>query len=119
MVAVLFLIEALQLRARDTQQHDLLTRLVQHRRGFKPDIAAAYHDDLLLGFRRCLHRIGIGARAHALHAGQGAAGDREHERMRSEERRVGKEWVSTCRSRWSTYHYKQIKNETRSEETTP
>src|SRR3546814_14118746 len=26
---------------------------------------------------------------------------------RSEERRVGKECVSTCRSRWSTYHYKQ------------
>src|SRR3546814_11561291 len=25
---------------------------------------------------------------------------------RSEERRVGKECVSTCRSRWSTYHYK-------------
>src|SRR3546814_9077585 len=24
--------------------------------------------------------------------------------MRSEERRVGKECVSTCRSRWSTYH---------------
>src|SRR3546814_11822026 len=24
--------------------------------------------------------------------------------MRSEERRVGKEWVSTCRSRWSPYH---------------
>src|SRR3546814_12839223 len=23
--------------------------------------------------------------------------------VRSEERRVGKEWVSTCRSRWSTY----------------
>src|SRR3546814_12512150 len=23
---------------------------------------------------------------------------------RSEERRVGKEWVSTCRSRWSSYH---------------
>src|SRR3546814_5531116 len=23
---------------------------------------------------------------------------------RSEERRVGKEWVSTCRSRWSQYH---------------
>src|SRR3546814_13857331 len=28
-------------------------------------------------------------------------------RMRSEERRVGKECVSTCRSRWSTYHYKK------------
>src|SRR3546814_9007220 len=26
---------------------------------------------------------------------------------RSEERRVGKECVSTCRSRWSTYHYKK------------
>src|SRR3546814_13695370 len=25
-------------------------------------------------------------------------------RHRSEERRVGKEWVSTCRSRWSPYH---------------
>src|SRR3546814_20468321 len=27
-------------------------------------------------------------------------------RPRSEERRVGKEWVSTCRSRWSPYPYK-------------
>src|SRR3546814_19620270 len=24
--------------------------------------------------------------------------------VRSEERRVGKEWVRTCRSRWSPYH---------------
>src|SRR3546814_14206376 len=24
--------------------------------------------------------------------------------VRSEERRVGKEWFSTCRSRWSPYH---------------
>src|SRR3546814_13165490 len=31
----------------------------------------------------------------------GFAGDRE---ARSEERRVGKECVSTCRSRWSPYH---------------
>src|SRR3546814_12248440 len=28
-----------------------------------------------------------------------------HEGRRSEERRVGKECVSTCRSRWSPYHY--------------
>src|SRR3546814_2266658 len=27
-----------------------------------------------------------------------------HQRDRSEERRVGKECVSTCRSRWSSYH---------------
>src|SRR3546814_11493302 len=31
-------------------------------------------------------------------------------RTRSEERRVGKECVSTCRSRWSPYHYKKTKN---------
>src|SRR3546814_14755091 len=29
---------------------------------------------------------------------------------RSEERRVGKECVSTCRSRWSPYHYKKNNN---------
>src|SRR3546814_18338342 len=29
---------------------------------------------------------------------------RHQSRWRSEERRVGKECVSTCRSRWSTYH---------------
>src|SRR3546814_16988623 len=32
--------------------------------------------------------------------------------MRSEERRVGKECVSTCRSRWSTYHYKKKRHNT-------
>src|SRR3546814_13745637 len=30
--------------------------------------------------------------------------------LRSEERRVGKECVSTCRSRWSPYHKKKNKN---------
>src|SRR3546814_11363406 len=29
---------------------------------------------------------------------------------RSEERRVGKEWVSTCRSRWSLYHSQEKKD---------
>src|SRR3546814_17529507 len=28
-------------------------------------------------------------------------------KLRSEERRVGKECVDTCRSRWSPYHYKK------------
>src|SRR3546814_12469823 len=32
---------------------------------------------------------------------------RRHALDRSEERRVGKECVSTSRSRWSPYHYKQ------------
>src|SRR3546814_12065393 len=30
--------------------------------------------------------------------------------VRSEERRVGKVCVSTCRSRWSPYHYTNINN---------
>src|SRR3546814_9406211 len=33
-----------------------------------------------------------------------AFGDLDRETVRSEERRVGKECVSTCRSRWSPYH---------------
>src|SRR3546814_17173773 len=32
------------------------------------------------------------------------------EQIRSEERRVGKECVRTCRSRWSPYHYKKKYN---------
>src|SRR3546814_16398487 len=32
---------------------------------------------------------------------------RRQNRRRSEERRVGKEWVSTCRTWWSPYHYKK------------
>src|SRR3546814_12902458 len=34
-------------------------------------------------------------------------GDGRFLRLRSEERRVGKECVSTCRSRWSPYHTKK------------
>src|SRR3546814_18766447 len=30
---------------------------------------------------------------------------------RSEERRVGKEWVRTCRSLWARYHYKNKKKQ--------
>src|SRR3546814_20069718 len=33
----------------------------------------------------------------------------EQQRERSDERRVGKECVSMCRSRWSPYHYKKKK----------
>src|SRR3546814_14331599 len=35
---------------------------------------------------------------------EGIARDRRGMAMRSEERRVGKECVRTCRSRWSPYH---------------
>src|SRR3546814_2637750 len=47
-----------------------------------------------------------GARAAQGAAWQGAVAAQRHpaRRGRSEERRVGKECVSTCRSRWSPYH---------------
>src|SRR3546814_15793171 len=37
-----------------------------------------------------------------------------HPGERSEERRVGKEFVSTCRPRWSPYHTKKKKTDTTS-----
>src|SRR3546814_14212521 len=36
--------------------------------------------------------------------GAAVAEGRQHPPLRSEERRVGKECVSTCRSRWTPYH---------------
>src|SRR3546814_20209252 len=38
---------------------------------------------------------------------------RENAERRSEESRVGKECVRTCRSRWSTYHYKKKNKKTK------
>src|SRR3546814_12872555 len=69
--------------------------------------------------------------SHSKQATQGSAGDARQipgcplppatggkahrcpvRRLRSEERRVGKECVSTCRSRWSPYHHEKKKSET-------
>src|SRR3546814_2989578 len=47
------------------------------------------------------HDAGRGPYPHAPAEGPAGGG------TRSEERRVGKECVSTCRSRWSPYHYKK------------
>src|SRR3546814_11493985 len=55
---------------------------------------------------RSAEAFGVLVTATGLHP---AAVERLSERaraQRSEERRVGKECVSTCRSRWSPYHYK-------------
>src|SRR3546814_14110892 len=42
---------------------------------------------------------------------------KKNEPERSEERRVGKECVSTCRTRWSPYHYKKKINRYRENRT--
>src|SRR3546814_17158689 len=55
----------------------------------------------------------VDIKAPALHRYRPADGDKTSWVMpepRSEERRVGKECVSTCRSRWSPYHYKTTRN---------
>src|SRR3546814_13716595 len=44
----------------------------------------------------------------------GGHGARAGRRLRSEERRVGKECVSTCRSRWSPYPQKKTQMKTQS-----
>src|SRR3546814_20496037 len=80
MLAVILIIEARQILARDArehaverfQEHDLLARLGQHGRPLEPDIAAADHHDLLRGFRGGLHRIRVGTRAPPPHAGHAA-----------------------------------------------
>src|SRR3546814_18909413 len=70
--------------------------------------AEALQPDLI-----ALHRNGEIAPRELDAAAQAVAAIREVQRQaapnavregRSEERRVGKECVSTCRSRWSTYH---------------
>src|SRR3546814_19358235 len=72
------------------------------------------HDPLGSGIRRSLFfpnprnpaarlgRPGLGARRRSNHHGRPCF-------RRSEERRVGKECVSTCRSRWSPLHKKRTK----------
>src|SRR3546814_4007452 len=47
---------------------------------------------------------GLRPRAQAVLPPARRPGGRDPRRPRSEERRVGKECVSTCRSRWSPYH---------------
>src|SRR3546814_17777081 len=60
-----------------------------------------------IGLERLLERLRLEQHRQP---GQGPFGGRrrgERGQRRSEERRVGKECVSTCRSRWSPYHSKK------------
>src|SRR3546814_14435079 len=70
-----------------------------------PDAAAPLEtlDDLVRAVDRCT-RCPLYRHATQGVAGEGPASARIMLVGRSEERRVGKECVSTCRSRWSPYH---------------
>src|SRR3546814_19734259 len=85
----------------DLIDHEIARRLVRQR-GLRDEIR------ILAGCRREVERVDqIGVRqilqARTRTIFEQAAADGQRPR-RSEERRVGKEGVSTCRSRWSPYH---------------
>src|SRR3546814_14540534 len=98
-------------------RHAVLTRLFDYRRiiGIKEDIKLRLIQILdVFGRCRFLDAVGI-IEHHAKVADAPDAGLAAHRRLarfdariaedaRSEERRVGKECVSTCRSRWWPYH---------------
>src|SRR3546814_11876183 len=70
--------------------------------GTPPAAAAAEGPALALAGRRRAGAVVRIAGRRVCHGRRARAGP-----DRSEERRVGKECVSTCRSRWSPYHYKK------------
>src|SRR3546814_4662249 len=76
--------------ARDVQQHDLVHRpLVESLHGVHRVVV----DDVGVLEPDGLHHLSVAQDE-----------DRNEALLRSEERRVGKECVSTCRSRWSPEH---------------
>src|SRR3546814_17926526 len=85
----------------DVCSSDLALRVGQRRR-LRP--VADRGDDL--GVVVALGVAEVAFVAYVLHAEQAK---RRRGGIRSEERRVGKECVSTCRSRWSPYHEKKKK----------
>ena len=74
--------------------------------------AEALYRELLRGVRNMLrtdtHLVGITSGgawlAQRLHADLGSAGQYGVISSRSKERRIGKECIPPCRSRWSPYH---------------
>src|SRR3546814_11662346 len=66
--------------------------------------------------RRLSSISAIAGRSCSTTSGPAPSGEPELKGGRSEERRVGKECVSTCRSRWSPYHEKKKKHKSDSHE---
>src|SRR3546814_21062173 len=69
-----------------------------------------YAGNLALGIRDSIINAGVLLADDNLAMTASDAGHNLTFTNRSEERRVGKECVSTCRTRWSPYHYKNKQN---------
>src|SRR3546814_11318820 len=77
--------------------------LISTGKGWAPQVDG-YGDAIALMHECCGELLGLRIRAaYAILLAKGLHAGRVYAR-RSEERRVGKEGVSTCRSRWSRYH---------------
>src|SRR3546814_8983816 len=64
-----------------------------------------FHQRLDLRFQLRVLKLPVGIRRRGDRRLRGGGhGQESQNEQRSEERRVGKECVSTCRSRWSPYH---------------
>ena len=86
-------------------------RLEQIQNNMRQDLATLQNKPLVLHVVETMEEAKIGYRAIERKDGEGRLPKNclvEHERFahdfRSEERRVGKECPSLCRSRWSPYH---------------
>src|SRR3546814_12368807 len=93
----------------ETVHVDLAGTVVEHRLQAQPGdagIVAQHLVDDVVPHRDDLAGLDLGLQLvlHDLLRAQGVAA------MRSEARRVGKECVRTCRSRWSAYHSKKKNN---------
>src|SRR3546814_18114349 len=75
---------------------------------------AAYSMNKRFPLRGSLVMCAVARQARIGHGGKtGDIGNGRRGIYRSEERRVGKECVSTCRSRWSPYHSKKKNKQVR------
>src|SRR3546814_10112980 len=84
-----------------SRQHDVLVVGDDAAKVRQPAAQVVAPSQLLLGGRR---QVGQHEDALVDEDGDDVFDDADELEVRSEERRVGNECVSTCRSRWSPYH---------------
>src|SRR3546814_1150960 len=98
---------AYEMRISDWSSDVCSSDLHDHGAALQHPLAVVHHRAVAFGSQYIDQPSGefIGAHERRLQPGADAAAhERPIEHTRSEERRVGKECVSTCRSRWSLYH---------------